>query len=278
MLTVAAFSFFSSFPLIPSRYNCRMVSVVHSVAAQNDFEHSLQTLSVGLTAAEAKNIRQAAEFAQSVYGERLLGSGEGVWRHALGMALILVGLKMDADARLAALLFALPTFDEQGMEKVEARFGPTVANLVNGITRLHRLRPITHGVSARSASDAQDPAEIKAQIEVLRKMLLAMVEDIRVVLLRLASRTQTLRHYAKVDDAQRAQGHVADAAEENGHGQRPRIDIQKVEHTRLPSAVFSLCRHTTGRRRQRQRDPAVIQRAFLLTLSRLDSRVQSTIR
>ena len=182
-----------------------MVSVVHSVAAQNDFEHSLQTLSAGLTAAEAKNIRQAAEFAQSVYGERLLGSGEGVWRHALGMALILVGLKMDADARLAALLFALPTFDEQGLEKVEARFSPTVANLVNGITRLHRLRPITHGVSARSSSDAQDPAEIKAQVEVLRKMLLAMVEDIRVVLLRLASRTQTLRHYAKVDDAQRAQ-------------------------------------------------------------------------
>jgi GTP pyrophosphokinase len=38
---------------------------------------------------------------------------------------------------------------------------------------------------------------MKAQIEVLRKMLLAMVEDIRVVLLRLASRTQTLRHYAR---------------------------------------------------------------------------------
>ena len=183
-----------------------MVSVTHSVAAQNDFEHSLQTLSAGLPAADAEKIRQAADFAQAVYGKRLLGSGEAAWRHALGMALILVGLKMDGDARLAALLFALPTFDEDGLTKIEARFGPTVAQLVNGITRLHRLRPVTHGVSARPAADAaQDPAEIKAQIEVLRKMLLAMVEDIRVVLLRLASRTQTLRHFTRVDDAQRAQ-------------------------------------------------------------------------
>ncbi|MGP1609523.1 MAG: hypothetical protein ACTS5G_02370, partial [Burkholderiales bacterium] len=67
-----------------------MVSVVHSVAAQSDLEHSLQTLSEGLSAEEAQKIRLAAEFAQSIYVDHALGSGEGVWRHALGMALILV--------------------------------------------------------------------------------------------------------------------------------------------------------------------------------------------
>ena len=87
-------------------YNCGMVSVVHSVAAQSDFEHSLQTLSEGLSAEETEKIRAAAEFARTVYGDRLLGSDEGVWHHALGMALILVGLKLDADTRVAALLFA----------------------------------------------------------------------------------------------------------------------------------------------------------------------------
>ena len=183
-----------------------MVSVVHSIAAQSDLEHSLNTLSEGLSAAEAEKIRAAAEFARTIYGERLLGSDEGVWHHALGMALILMGLKLDADTRIAALLFAVPTYDGQGLEKIEAKFGPAAAQLVGGISRLNGLRPIAHGFVAHSAaSGEQNPEEIKAQIEVLRKMLLAMVEDIRVVLLRLASRTQTLRHYAISGDALRVQ-------------------------------------------------------------------------
>ncbi len=183
-----------------------MVSVVHSVAAQSDFEHSLHTLSEGLSAQEAEKMRLAATFALDVYGERTLGSGEGVWRHALGMALILVGLKLDADCRLAALLFAVPTYDDDGLAHIEARFGAAAAQLVGGISRLNRLRPITHGFVAHSADSGEsNPVEMKAQIEILRKMLLAMVEDIRVVLLRLASRTQTLRHYAAEPDDLRVQ-------------------------------------------------------------------------
>ena len=174
-----------------------MVSVVHSVAAQSDLEHSLKTLSEGLSVQESEMIGRAADYARSVYGERKLGSGEGVWHHALGMALILVGLKLDADSRLAALLFALPSYEEHGQLHIDERFGPAVANLVSGISRLNQLRPITSGFVAHSVeSGEQNPVELKAQIEVLRKMLLAMVEDIRVVLLRLASRTQTLRYYA----------------------------------------------------------------------------------
>ena len=183
-----------------------MVSVVHSVAAQSDLEHSLQTLSEGLSAEEAEKIRLAAGFAQSIYGDRALGSGEGVWRHALGMSLILVGLKLDADSRLAALLFAVPSYDEHGIAHIEERFGQAAGHLVSGISRLNRLRPITRGFVAHSVeSGEENPQEMKAQIEVLRKMLLAMVEDIRVVLLRLASRTQTLRYYAAEPDELRTQ-------------------------------------------------------------------------
>lgn len=118
------------------------------------------------------------------------------------MALILVGLKLDAASRLAALLFAVPTYDEHGIEHIEARFGHAAAHLVGGISRLNRLRPITRDSVADAA---ESPQEMKAQIEVLRKMLLAMVEDIRVVLLRLASRTQTLRYYASSPDDLRAE-------------------------------------------------------------------------
>ena len=189
-------------PDAPSRpYNGPMVSVIHSVAAQGDFEQSLLTLGEGLSVAEIDRIRLAVDFARSTYDDRSLGSGEDVWGHALGVALIVAGLKLDADSRLAALLFAVPTLLEHGLALLERDFGAGVAQLVDGISRLNRLRPITRGFVAHSVdSSEKNPQEMKAQIEVLRKMLLAMVEDIRVVLLRLASRTQTLRYYAAEPD------------------------------------------------------------------------------
>lgn len=155
------------------------------------------TLCEGLSVEESALIREAEAFARQAYGDHALGSGEGIWSHALGMALILVGLKLDADSRLAALLFAVPTYDEHGLERIEKTFGTAVSHLVGGISRLNHLRPITRDSVADAA---ESPEEMKAQIEVLRKMLLAMVEDIRVVLLRLASRTQTLRYYAASPD------------------------------------------------------------------------------
>lgn len=183
-----------------------MVSVVHSVAAQSDLEQFLATLSTGLAPAEALRLRQAVEYAWEVYGDRTLGSGERIWSHALGMAVIITGLRLDAESRIAALLFAVPSYDEHGVERIEERFGKPAAHLVAGISRLNKLRPIAKGFVAADIEGGEvNPAEMKAQIEVLRKMLLAMVEDIRVVLLRLASRTQTLRHYAANPDELRVQ-------------------------------------------------------------------------
>ena len=178
-------------------YNFAMVSVVHSVAGQGDPSQILEQIVEGLGPAEAGQVRQAADFACAAYGDELLGSGESMREHALGMALIVTGLRLDAEARMAALLFCLPACDEQAQEKIEQRFGKPAAHLVAGISKLNHLRPITRGFVADTA---ENPQEMRAQIEVLRKMLLAMVEDIRVVLLRLASRTQTLRYYAAHPD------------------------------------------------------------------------------
>jgi len=183
-----------------------MVSVVHSVAAHGDTEQFMAVLAAGLPEADIRRLRDALDFAAEAYGDSLLGSGEGVWAHALGMAVIIAGLKLDADSRMAALLFAVPAQDEQGVARIEERFGKPVASLVYGIFRLNRLRPIAKGfVAVDLEAGENNPAEIRAQVEVLRKMLLAMVEDIRVVLLRLASRTQTLRHYAANPDDLRVQ-------------------------------------------------------------------------
>ena len=183
-----------------------MVSVVHSVAAQSDFEQFFSTLAEGLGPAEVATLKDAVAYGWEVYGEAKLGSGERIWSHALGMAVIVAGLRLDADSRMAAVLFAVPAHDEHGVTRIMERFGKPVADLVHGISRLNRLRPITKGfVAANIEAGDANPAEMKAQIEVLRKMLLAMVEDIRVVLLRLASRTQTLRFYAAHQDDLRAE-------------------------------------------------------------------------
>ena len=178
-----------------------MVSVLHSVAAQSNFDQFLSTLSEGLSPLDAERIRQAVEYAWGVYGDQNLGSGERVWSHALGMALIIAGLRLDAESRIAAVLFAIPAYVEHGVVQIEEKFGKPAGHLVAGISRLNRLRPITKDFVAVNIEGGEvNAAEMKAQIEVLRKMLLAMVEDIRVVLLRLASRTQTLRFYAANPD------------------------------------------------------------------------------
>jgi GTP pyrophosphokinase len=173
-----------------------MVTVPHSVASHVDPEEYLRTLGDGLGPEEVRRLGRALESAAEIYGDATLGSGERTIAHALGMALIVAGLKLDGDARAAALLFAVPSYDERGTTELEEPFGRSVSALVGGISRLNRLRPLVHRVATGAETRSADSGEVAAQIEVLRKMLLAMVEDIRVVLLRLASRTQTLRYYA----------------------------------------------------------------------------------
>jgi GTP pyrophosphokinase len=177
-----------------------MVSVVHSVAAQGDDPHFLHLLADGLEARESRQLAAALEFAREIYAGANLGSGEGAWPHALGIAFIVAGLKLDADSRIAALLFAIPACDEDAARTLDERFGAEVAGLVRGMSGLNRLRPVTRGFVAANGPGGKNAQETRAQVEILRKMLLAMVEDIRVVLLRLASRTQTLRYYAAQPD------------------------------------------------------------------------------
>ncbi len=168
--------------------------------------------------------KTAVEYAWETYGDKNLGSGERIWSHALGMAVIIAGLKLDAESRIAALLFAIPSYDEHhGVARIEERFGKPAAHLVQGISRLNRLRPITKGFVATNIEAGEvNPAEMKAQIEVLRKMLLAMVEDIRVVLLRLASRTQTLRYLRGASGRPARPGGARNAGTLFAAGQPPR--------------------------------------------------------
>lgn len=155
-------------------------------------------LAGGLSGPERDRLRRAFEFARTVYQGKVLGSGEPALEHALGLARSIASLGLDADSRAAGLLFAIPSYLPKSAETLEAEFGERIAALVDGITQLNRLRVITRSVVTENKGAAR-----QSQAEVLRKMLLAMVADIRVVLLRLASRAQTLRFFARADDEMR---------------------------------------------------------------------------
>ena len=150
---------------------------------------ALAPLAEGLPAAEHAPIAHALGFAEPRYAGQVLSTGEPVWPHALGLAAGLAGVGVDAATRAAGILFALPK-QLGGIDPLRAEFGEEIAALAGGVERLYRLRVVTRG-------DAGD------QNEILRKMVLGMVEDVRVVLIRLASRTQSLRWFAKNPIAER---------------------------------------------------------------------------
>ena len=158
-------------------------------------EPALVPIAAGLPEADAARLRRAYEFAVSMYGDKRLGTGEPALEHALGLAGSLAALRLDAETRIAGILFAAPQYLADSQDKLAAAFGPAVAGLVAGIAKLNRLRVVT-----RALAGQENDAAHSSQAEVLRKMLLAMVEDIRVVLLRLASRTQTLRFMSRASD------------------------------------------------------------------------------
>ena len=173
-----------------------MVSVVHALSGAGIDDEALKRLEIGLTEAGRQALERGLDLAAGLYAGKHLGTGEDILPHAVGMALQLSALNLDVDARLAALLFAVHDFLAEADDKLTAQFGAPVAALVNNLHRLKGLRPLTEA-AARGATEA------KAQAEILRKMLLAMADDIRVVLLRLASRTQTLRWFTDHDTAER---------------------------------------------------------------------------
>jgi len=139
------------------------------------------------TAAAPVDPALARSVVAALYVDKRLRTGEPFLEHADGMVAIVRPLRDDPDLLAAAYLFGAHDVLRDADEWLRARFGPTVAQLVADLRQLMRL-------SERTRPRSADAGE--AQAEALRKMLLAMCNDLRVVLLRLASRLQTLRWYA----------------------------------------------------------------------------------
>ncbi len=146
----------------------------------------LAALTPAFVPAELEVIRRACVLAEPLYAGQTELTGAPLIQHALGSAGILISMNMDFETVTAAILHAVPEYLDDWAVKLATAFGPNVAALVEGISRMEQIRQFSEMPKLNS--------ENIQQIETLRKLLLAMVEDIRVVLIKLAERTQTLRH------------------------------------------------------------------------------------
>jgi GTP diphosphokinase / guanosine-3',5'-bis(diphosphate) 3'-diphosphatase len=123
-------------------------------------------------------VRRAYEIAAERHRAQLRRSGEPYLIHLLEVAHILADLRLDATTLTAALLHDIIEDTEFPVSRIEERFGAEVAHLVEGVTKIGRLKMM--------APEAR-------QAESVRKMVLAMVHDVRVVLVKLADRLHNMR-------------------------------------------------------------------------------------
>ena len=138
----------------------------------------------GFTPDERVALLSTLDAARSLYGDRCTPDGEPWLDRALGTAAIVAGFRLDVDSVRAAMMLGAPAAAHFDADAFGAQFGPEVAQLVNGVARMGAIQALRANAPAN---------ERDAQSENLRKMLLAMVGDIRVVLIKLAERTQALR-------------------------------------------------------------------------------------
>jgi GTP pyrophosphokinase len=139
----------------------------------------------------AREAEQQANAAQNLWAE-----GASSFRAGLEIAEILADLKLDQDSLVAAVLYRGVREGKVTLAAVHQRFGPVVAKLIDGVLRM----------AAISASlNPRDSLVLgsQAQVENLRKMLVAMVDDVRVALIKLAERTCAIRAVKEADDEKR---------------------------------------------------------------------------
>jgi len=142
------------------------------------FEELLEKLRKNRPSEDPWIVRRAYEIASERHRDQFRSSGDLYISHLLEVAHILADMRMDATTLTAALLHDAIEDTEYPVARIEERFGPDVARLVEGVTKISRLN--------MTAPETR-------QAENVRKMLLAMVNDVRVVLVKLADRLHNMR-------------------------------------------------------------------------------------
>ncbi len=133
-------------------------------------------------------VKSAYDFAAKAHDGQTRKSGEPFIEHPLAVAMTLAELQLDSTALKAALLHDVPEDSTVTLAKVEELFGKDVARLVDGVTKLAKLQLAAPGETRFSGNTTYE-----RQAENLRKMLVAMAEDLRVVFIKLADRLHNMR-------------------------------------------------------------------------------------
>ncbi|MCL5115755.1 MAG: bifunctional (p)ppGpp synthetase/guanosine-3',5'-bis(diphosphate) 3'-pyrophosphohydrolase [Firmicutes bacterium] len=195
---------------------------------------------------EAEQIMRAMTFAEEAHRGQSRASGDPYVAHPLAVASILADLKMDAPTIVAALLHDVVEDTPYTLEDIEERFGPEVAQLVDGVTKLDRLEERTRE---------------EEQAENLRKMFLAMAKDIRVILIKLADRLhnmRTLKHLT-ADRVQRIAKETMEIYAPLAHRLgifRIKWELEDLAFQHLQPAAFQEMKELVAKKRQ-EREAAV---------------------
>ena len=141
--------------------------------------------------ADQELLSRALTLAVERYAGRSSALGEPLLTHCRELSSILGSLRLDAETLAAGLMSGLPSVEPDWMQRLQQALGPRVAMRVEGFARMGQIQALrSHGRESKKTTDRS------AQLEGVRKMLLAMVQDVRVVLIKLADQVQTLRYLA----------------------------------------------------------------------------------
>ncbi len=137
---------------------------------------------------EVERIISAAEWAKELHKDQKRASGEPYFIHPLKVAEFLVDMKMDTDSIIAALLHDILEDTDTAFKEISKRYGKQVAVLVEGVTKISILK-----AKSKSIQEA----------ETIRKMLLAMSRDIRVIIIKLADKLHNMTTLAYLPEKKR---------------------------------------------------------------------------
>ncbi|KPN72450.1 bifunctional (p)ppGpp synthetase/guanosine-3',5'-bis(diphosphate) 3'-pyrophosphohydrolase [Neisseria sp. 83E34] len=152
----------------------------------------------GLSEKHQQLLKSALALAEECYPEKAVThAGELLLSNLLGAAQMVSEMDLLPDAVAATILTDISSFCDNWQERVTETCGKKVCDLVEGIDEIQKL---THFAKVDNLATPEERAE---QAETMRKMLLAMVSDIRVVLIKLALRTRTMQYLCRLPDSEK---------------------------------------------------------------------------
>ncbi len=192
---------------------------------QLNIEKLLEVLKATGKKYDLEKIQSAFEYANALHEGQFRASGEAYISHPIAVSAIAAQMELDTDSICAALLHDTveDCADKTSLKDLEKRFGPTVAMLVDGLTKLVDIK-------------IEDKEE--AHIENIRKMLFAMSKDVRVIFIKLCDRLHNMRTLAaKREEKQRTTAHeTMQVYAPLAH----RLGMQKMKHELEDLGIFYL--------------------------------------